>query len=237
MSGGQDTEFREGHSQFPATAWSLLGRLRDPMDPRVQEYLNRMIAAYWRPVYKFVRISWRKSNEDAKDLTQAFFAHVLDSGLMARADPERGNFRKLLVASLRNFLANEARSGEALKRGGGLQIVSLSDSAEEGASAGDGDPQVEFEAQWARDLLERALKKLSERVKFEVYASFRKFHLEDQAVRSIAAELKSTEAQVGHWLQEARTALRRIVTDEIREYVAEDDEIARELDLLFQGWR
>ncbi|HLF94746.1 MAG TPA: sigma-70 family RNA polymerase sigma factor, partial [Planctomycetota bacterium] len=115
----QDTRLRAGESRFPATAWSLLSRLRDPRDPRVQEYLNRMIETYWRPVYKYVRIAWKRSNEDAKDLTQAFFVHLLEGDLLAKADPERGNFRKLLMAALRNFLSNEARADKAEKRGGG----------------------------------------------------------------------------------------------------------------------
>jgi len=232
-----DTAIQAGGSQFPPTAWSLLSRLRDPSDPRVQEYLNRMIQVYWRPVYKFVRIAWKRSNEDAKDLTQAFFIHLLEGDLLARADPERGNFRKLLLASLRNFLSNESRAGHAQKRGGGRVIVSLDAGPDDGAAADPKDPQEAFEAQWGRELLERAIEKLSKTVRPVVFAAFRRFHLEDASVKEIAAELKATEAQVGHHLQDARTVLRRLVTDEIREYVHDETEIGRELDQLFKGWR
>ncbi len=237
MAGGQDTAIREGESQFPPTAWSLLARLKDPQDPRVQEYLNKMIGAYWRPVYKYVRIAWKRSNEDAKDLTQAFFAHVLEGDLLLRADPERGNFRKLLMVSLKNFLSNESRAGQARKRGGDKVIVSMNEAADEGWGPATSDPEAAFESQWAREILERSIQRLSDRVKFEVFMAFRRFHLEEASVRDIARELKCTEAQVGHFLQDARAALRRLVTDEIREYVQDDTEIARELDLLFQGWR
>jgi DNA-directed RNA polymerase specialized sigma24 family protein len=70
-----------------------------------------------------------------------------------------------------------------------------------------------------------------------VFTAFQRFHLEEVAVRQIAAELHATEAQVGHHLQDARTVLRRLVMDEIREYVHDETEIARELDQLFKGWR
>jgi RNA polymerase sigma-70 factor (ECF subfamily) len=233
----KDTAIQAGGSQFPPTAWSLLSRLRDPADPRVQEYLNRMIQMYWRPVYKFVRISWKRSNEDAKDLTQAFFIHVLEGELLARADPERGNFRKLLLASLRHFLSNEARAGHAQKRGGGRVIVSLDAGPDDGGAADPNDPQEAFESQWGRELLERAIDRLSRTVRPPVFSAFRRFHLDGATVKEIAGELKATEAQVGHHLQDARTVLRRLVMDEIREYVHDDAEIARELDLLFKGWR
>jgi len=235
--GEKDTAIRAGESHFPATAWSLLSRLRDPRDPRVQEYLNRMIETYWRPIYKYVRIAWKRSNEDAKDLTQAFFVHLLEGDLLARADPERGNFRKLLLASLRNFLSNQARAGKAERRGGGRVVVSLDGEAGEAGAADSPDPQAAFEAQWAREILERSIALLAERVRPEVYLSFRRFHLEDAPVRQIATETGASEAQVAHHLQDARQALRRLVTDEIRRYVHDETEITRELEALFQGWR
>jgi RNA polymerase sigma-70 factor (ECF subfamily) len=235
--GNQDTALRQGHSQFPATSWSLLSRLRDPQDSRLQEYLNRMISSYWRPIYKFVRVGWKQSNEDAKDLTQAFFVHLLEGTLLARADPERGNFRKLLMASLRNFLSNEGRWGRAQKRGGGKTVVSLDAAADDGWALDPPDPQGDFESHWGREILERSIDRLARDLRPEVFAAFRKFHLEDQPVRRIAAELRSTEAQVGHYLQDARAALRRLVVEEIREYVQDESQVAQELDALFKGWR
>jgi len=233
----QDTRLRAGESRFPATAWSLLSRLRDPRDPRVQEYLNRMIETYWRPVYKYVRIAWKRSNEDAKDLTQAFFVHLLEGDLLAKADPERGNFRKLLMAALRNFLSNEARADKAEKRGGGRTVVSLDGDAGDSWASDPADPAEAFEAQWAREILERSIGLLGERCRPEVYAAFRRFHLEEASVKQIAAETRATEAQVAHHLQDARGILRRLVTDEIRRYVQDESEIVRELETLFRGWR
>jgi len=233
----QDTEIRTGGSQFPPTAWSLLGHLRDPKDPQVQEYLNRMIQLYWRPVYKYVRIAWRRSNEDAKDLTQTFFVHLIEGDLLIRANPERGNFRKLLLVALKNFLSNEVRAAQADKRGGGRPIVSLDGDVEDGGAQDPDDPGAAFEAQWARQLLERAIDLLKDRCRPEVFTAFRRFHLEEGSVREIASDLRATEAQVAHFLQDARAALRGIVTEEIRQYVQDEGEIARELDSLFRAWR
>lgn len=233
----QDTVLRSGQSGFPTTSWSALARLRDPQDPRFQAYLNRMIETYWRPVYKFVRVAWKRSNEDAKDLTQAFFMHVLEGDLFAKADPERGNFRRLLMASLRNFLANDARAGQAIKRGGGKVTLSLDAESGEDWASDPSDPEQAFEAQWAREVLQASIEKLPQVLRTEACEAFRLFHLEDRPVRDIARGLGATEAQVGHYLQEARAELRRLVIEEIKEYVIDEAEIARELETLFKGWR
>jgi RNA polymerase sigma-70 factor (ECF subfamily) len=233
----QDTVVKSGQSGFPTTSWSALALLRDSKDPRFRAYLSRMMESYWRPVYKFIRIAWKRSNEDAKDLTQAFFVHIMEGDLFSKADPERGNFRRLLMTSLRNFLANEVRAGHAIKRGGGRQVLSLDVEESEDWASDPANPEQAFEAQWARDVLQGALEKLAQVVRAEAYDAFRKFHLEEAAVKDIARDLGVTDAQVGHYLHEARTELRRIVIDEIKSYVVDESEIARELDTLFKGWR
>ncbi len=237
MGADQDTAGPDGPAHFPATAWSLVERLRDPKAPEVRAYLDRMIRMYWRPVFRFVRVSWKRSDEDAKDLTQAFFVHLLEGKIFAHADPERGNFRKLLLASLRNFLANDARAAAAAKRGGGRRVVSLDDAGDPPGSEDPADPQALFETQWARAMLERAMTALKDAVRPEACIAFQKFHLQDIPANRIAEELGVSASQVGHFLHDARSALRRLVTDEIRQYVRDEEEIGRELELLFQGWR
>lgn len=238
MSHPTDTSCVPGPDRFPPTAWSLVERVRDPKDPRVRDYLERMIRMYWRPLYNYVRIRWKRSVEDSKDLIQAFFVHVLEGGLLAGADRQRGNFRSLLLTSLNNFLANEVRAAETLKRGGGRKLLSLDVEEVDPAWTADGaDPEAEFEAQWAREILEQSLQKLQETVRPEVFLAFRRFHLEGVPVRQIARELDRPESQVAHHLRDARAALRRIVIDAIREYVRDESEIPQELDLLFKGWQ
>ncbi len=189
-------------------------------------------------MYKYLRIKWKRSSEDAKDLVQEFFVHVLEGNLFALADPQRGNFRKLLLASLNNFLSNEARAAGAAKRGGGRKMLSLDAEEADPAWTADGaDPEAEFEAQWAREVLEHSIERLKETVRPEVFRAFERFHLGGAPVREIALELGHTETQVAHHLQDARAALRKLVTEEIRRYVQDEDEIASELETLFRGWR
>lgn len=235
--GHPDTKIGAGHSEFPPTAWTLLGQLRDPQDPGYRSYLERMIDQYWRPIYKFIRITWKRSNEDAKDLTQSFFIHLLEGNLFEKADPERGNFRKLLLASLRNYLINVERGSQAIKRGGGRPRISLDGEIDVSPASKEGDPQEEFEAQWAREILERSIAQLSRKIRVQAFAAFKRFHLEGAPAKTIAAELAVTETQVAHFLQDARSVLRTLVMDEIRTYVHDEQELQRELETLFQGWR
>lgn len=229
---GADTTLSEGQSRFPQTAWTLVERLRDPRNPEVRECLERLADSYWRPVYKYIRIAWKRSNEDSKDLTQAFFVRLMEGDLLARADREKGNFRKFLLVSLKNFLANDARDAKAVKRGGRLKIVSLDDDALDPE-----DPQAGFEAQWGKELLNHAIERMEGRVRSEAYQAFRQFHLEGIPVKQIASDLGANQNKVGHWLQAARTELRSLVTEEIRQYVKDESEIPRELDVLFGGWK
>ncbi len=121
--------------------------------------------------------------------------------------------------------------------GGGRQVLSLDAESAEDWASDPTDPEQAFEAQWARDVLRTSIDKLGQVIRPEAYDAFRRFHLEDVPVRDIARDLHVTEAQVGHFLQEARAGLRRIVIDEIKEYVVDESEIARELETLFKGWR
>ena len=232
-----DAALQAGQSRFPQTAWSVLARLKDPRDPQVRAFLDRMLQAYWRPVYKFIRISWSRSNEDAKDLTQSFFVHLLEGDLLARADPDRGNFRHFLLASVRNFLTNDVRAGKAIKRGGGIKIVALGEDVDD-APVGEGArPEDVFEGQWAQDVLQRAMASLEARLKPPTWTAFRRFHLDGASLKEIGGELGFSESQVAHHLHQARVELRALVTAEIRSYVHDETELAQELDALFRGWK
>jgi RNA polymerase sigma factor (sigma-70 family) len=235
--GHPDTQIGAGQSQFPPTAWSLLAQLRDPSDPVYKAHLERMMALYWRPVYKFVRLAWKRSNEDAKDLTQSFFIQLLEGSLLRSADPDRGNFRKFLITALRNFLSNVERGTQAIKRGGAHRILSLDEEDALPVASDAPDPGTEFENQWARGILERSIDQLSHKVRPNVFKAFQLFHLEGESVRHIAARLKASETQVAHHLQDARSILRLAVIEEIRGYVQDEQELQQELEALFQSWR
>jgi len=114
----RDTSLGGDGDRFPETGGdirSLLGQ-----DPSRLELLCRR---YWKPVYAYVRIAWSKGNEDAKDLTQAFFLWLMEGETLARYDAEKGGFRAYLKTLLKRFVGHEERALQRLKRGGDARIV------------------------------------------------------------------------------------------------------------------
>ena len=116
---------------FPTTHWSVVLAARDTESPEADAALAELCRTYWYPLYAFIR---RKGHNphDAEDLTQAFFARLLEKNYVAQADRERGRFRTYLLAALTHFLADEWDKARRLKRGGGREIISFdAASAEE----------------------------------------------------------------------------------------------------------
>src|SRR5882724_8906974 len=113
--GGQSPEFRQ-------TRWSLVRRAASFDSPESREALEALCRAYWFPIYAFIRRQGR-SPHDAQDLTQDFFARLLAGHSIARADPQLGRFRTFLLGALKHFLTDAQRQANALKRGGGLEII------------------------------------------------------------------------------------------------------------------
>ena len=128
--------------------------------PAARAALETLCSAYWYPLYAYVRRRGIAS-EDARDLTQGFFAQLLERNDCARADRDRGRFRAFLLASLRNYLANEWDRERAAKRGGGVRLVALDlDGAEERYALEDGrelTPEAYFDRVWALEVLEKGL--------------------------------------------------------------------------------
>ena len=89
-----ETHMGGSREDFPETVWSSV--INNPDSPDRREKLNRLLSRYWRPVYKYVRAAWKKSIEDAKDLTQEFFLGIMDGGIFERYDAEKGRFRYFL---------------------------------------------------------------------------------------------------------------------------------------------
>lgn len=152
-------------AEFLSTRWSDVVAAGDANTPRGLEALGELCRRYWYPLYAYVR-GCGFAEEDAKDTTQAFFEHVLQSGLVGRADESRGRFRWFLLRSLQNFLRNRIASAEALKRGGGNEWVSWDAAeAEEQFMADQSEarrPDDLFDLAWARSTIGHAFRRLSE---------------------------------------------------------------------------
>ena len=103
---------------FPATHCSVLLATANP-DPAVRKQANEsLIAAYWKPVYKYIRIKWHCSNEDAKDLTQAFFVRALEKDFFSGFDSAKARFRTFVRICVDRFVSKQRRAAGSLKRGG-----------------------------------------------------------------------------------------------------------------------
>ena len=153
-----------GHRRFVTTHWSLvLAAGAGVSSSEANDALAKLCETYWYPLYAFLR-SRGQTPEDAQDLTQAFFTRLLERRAFAHADPARGRFRSFLLASLKNFVANERDRTQTQKRGGGVVVVPLEIDAAEGRfqlePRTDETPERIFDREWALILLDNAIQVL-----------------------------------------------------------------------------
>ena len=116
---------------FPATRHSVVAGIASADTHTRRVAFDALVSAYWRPVYKYVRIKWRRDREDAADLTQEFFARAFERGSLGRFEPGRARFRTFLRVCLDGFVANEIKARGRLKRGGEVSFVPLDFAAAE----------------------------------------------------------------------------------------------------------
>ena len=236
------TDIGAGGSSFPSTQWSRLLQSKDGADPDYRKGLERILLEYWKPVYVFVRRAWGKSNEDAKDLTQGFFAEVIEKDLLSKYAPQRGRFRTFLKTALKNFLADEIRTAGRQKRGGGRVRIPVDADVmplEEMASApGHETPEACFDRAWANEILAAALHDLQKVLKAEKReAAFQALEIYDLApppgeslgYREVAQRLGRTEAEVKADLAYARQRLREALAARVRLYCESDSDAFKEL--------
>src|SRR5262245_55524224 len=164
-----DTEMGGAAASFPTTRASFVAGMSAAAPADRSRAADVLARAYWKPVYKYVRLRHGKSNDDAKDLVQAFLAHALEKEWLARFDPRRGTFRAYLRLAVDGFVANDRKAGAREKRGGTHAWTALDFETAEGELA-----QLEpiapdsvdawFEREWRRELFARALAELEARL-------------------------------------------------------------------------
>lgn len=245
-----DTEMGGASPSFPSTRPSFVAGMGSAAPAERARAAEVLVRAYWKPVYKYVRLRFRKSNEEAKDLTQGFLAQALEKDWLARFDARRGSFRSFLRLSVEGFVANAEKSGARLKRGGGQGPLSLDFDGAEGELDGLEPPAPDsveawFEAEWRRGLfaaalaeLERVLAERGQRMRAEI---FRRYDLADDETRptyaELGRELDLDESAVTNHLSAARRTLREILLARLREETASEEEFRSELRaLLGEGW-
>ena len=230
---------------FATTHWSVVVAAGDDTPKDARDALAVLCEAYWCPLYTYVR---RRGYAvaDAQDLTQAFFARLLEKRALRVADPERGKFRTFLLASLDNFLANEHDRAQAQKRGGGRKPLSLDIAAAESKvslePAHDLTPERLFERQWALTLLELAVN----RVEAEYHAAGKSelFRLlkdvlgggrERVPYADVAVALGMSIANVRQAAHRLRKRYREVLREEVARTLASEGEVDEELSSLFES--
>jgi RNA polymerase sigma factor (sigma-70 family) len=229
--------------QFMTTRWSVVlaaGRAESD-DP--QRALTSLCEQYWFPLYAYVRRQV-PSPHDAQDLTQAFFAELLEKDFVQSADPQRGRFRAFLLTAMRNFLAKQWRKAKAQRRGGGRAAISLDfDSAAARYALelrSTLTPEAEFDRQWAVTLLNRVLQQLADECAaagkerlFERTKGFLVGDPDQTTYAAVAPELNMTEAAVKMAVHRLRSRYRELLRREIAGTVADPQDVDDEIRQLF----
>jgi RNA polymerase sigma-70 factor (ECF subfamily) len=233
--------------RFVTTHWSLVIAAGQRGSPESVDALVTLCTTYWYPLYVFVRRQGYRP-EDAQDLTQAFFAKLLEKNYVGDADRMRGKFRSFLLTSLKRFLSNERDYARAQKRGGGRPVMSLDfESAETRYVHEPADrmtPERLFERRWALTLLDRVLRRLHDEYaaagKLPLFERLKQFlTAEKGATRygEVAQQAAMTEGAVKVAVHRLRKRYRNLLEDEIAQTVSHVEDVQDELRQLFATLR
>jgi hypothetical protein len=228
---------------FPTTRWSRVAHAVNPAAPEAQAALEELCRGYWYPIYAFIR---RKGNgpEQALDLTQGYFARLLERGTVAAADPVRGRFRWFLLADCGHFLAHERERDAAARRGGGRVVLSINASDAEGQyqlePVHEHTPERQFERDWALALLDRVVVMIRREYEgsgrgeiFDVLKVVLEAGSSQVSQADIAARLGTTEAAAQVAVHRLRRRYRAALRAAIAATVDDDVEVDDELKALF----
>lgn len=223
---------------FPATRHSVVERTRSSDAETRRVALATIIEAYWKPVYKYLRMKWSLDPDQAADLTQEFFTTTLEKEVVEKYDPARARFRTYLRLCVDGFASNARKAEHRLKRGGAVTVVPLDFETAEGEIAShepvaNADVDELFYREWVRALMERSvadLKAFAEAAErpamFEVFA---RYDLVDEGetrptYTDIARALNLTAATVTNHLAAMRRQFRTIVLARLRELTSTEEE-------------
>jgi RNA polymerase sigma factor (sigma-70 family) len=217
MAFDPDTAMGGNRQGFPTTRPSLVGAAAGGGAP-ARAALDEIIAVYWKPAYKHVRIQWRRSNEESKDLVQGFFTAVIAQDLLAKFDPAKGRLRSYLRGCLDHFVRKQDESAMRLKRGGGAELTFDFEAAERELASTAPSPEDVFLREWQREMFALALEDLRTLChangKQLSYRLFEHYDLADSGRPSyaeLAAEHGIAVTTVTNHLAWARRELRRLM--------------------------
>ena len=236
-------ESATGAGSFRSTRWTvvLAAAGGNATPSQSHEALSELCRIYWRPVYLFLRRNGH-SPDDAQDLTQGFFADLIETRSYARADREKGRFRSFLLGALKHFVAHARAREQAQKRGGGIHFQPLEESAlreleRQIAATPNATPDLFYEGAWAAALLRQTLSRLAEESELDgksaLYLAFRPYvavdHDEVVPYAEISARLQRPESTLRSDLARLRARYRAILREEVGGTVASPADIDDEL--------
>lgn len=228
---------------FTTTRWSLVARAGQGDAEHRGEALEALCRSYWKPAYIFVR-STGQDEEVSKDVTQAFFARILEKGTLTLADPERGKFRTFLLTLLKRFLADWRDHGRALKRGGGIVHVPLDLAEAPPLVAGGESPEEAYDRRWAMTLMERTAAALREEARtadratlFTALAPFLSSDPDSGSYARIAGTFGLSRGAVAMTVHRLRMRFRDLLRREIAETLADASDLEAEMEALREALR
>jgi RNA polymerase sigma-70 factor (ECF subfamily) len=228
---------------FATTQWTVVLAAGNRSTPQSDSALEQLCRTYWFPLYAYVRRRGH-TKEDAEDLTQAFFARFLAKNYLEGLNAERGRFRAFLLASLKNFLANEWHKSQRQKRGGGEKPLSLdwqsADTKFQVAATDEPSPDKAFDREWALALLAKVIKRLQAECETEgrgkQFAELKIFLTAGKGELShadAAEKLGLDETAMLVAVHRLRKRYRQLLRDEIAQTLADDADVDEEMCALF----
>ncbi len=232
---------------FPNTRWSLIARVAEGDEASRRQALEELCQVYWPPIYAYIR-SKGASPAEAEDLTQGFFADFLARDDFAKASNRAGKLRSYMLGAVKNYMANDWRSKQCLKRGGGAQIVSLDltheDSYDKLIEPTEKDtPESIFDRQWALTVLHNVLESLEQRYHSKGQASLfesLRFIISPGAPGKPYAEIAATENMSESAVKVAAHRLKERYGTLLRETIADTlvnrNDVGEELQELMEAF-
>jgi RNA polymerase sigma-70 factor (ECF subfamily) len=234
----------KGARVFGTTLWTVVLQAGGPTSGGSAAALEQLFRTYWYPLYSYARRSGVPAH-DAEDLTQSFFAYLLEKDAISRANRDRGRFRNFLLASFKNFQANERTRVSAAKRGGGHTIVSFDELQAEDRYRNEPrailPAEILYDQKWASSLVDRVMAALDAE-----YASLGKKPLfdllrqvvwggRDQGYEELARQVGTSTGAFKVAVHRLRTRFKECLRQEVAQTVATPGEVDDELRYLLSA--
>ena len=230
---------------FPSTQGSWVGELAKTGPELHRRALAELCRRYWKAIYWYIRAPGTKTNEEAKDLTQAFILWLLEQETLRTYSPLKGRFRPFLKLVLKRFLGHEEEAQRRQKRGGGRRLIPIGEQGlleETLSDPNSRNPEKEFDRIWAKELAERAIERVRVRldrqgrsVKFQIYSAIdlRKT-AHPPTYRDLARQKGLSENDVRNYLRDVRAMIREEIRGALSETVAHPGDLEAEWNELFR---